>query len=272
MGDPQGLGVKTKIDSYEVERSTFIEKVKLDANEIGGKIYFRDYAQFSAFANFIGHVETTEPMRLYYSTSDEKPDYESIDEWYRDVLIKELKKSEIDVKTGVLICDVKFAAVSRWKRDQVITLELAPPGEPHVYPYVYPYFYDGQNNAAVKIDNTGNLPTHCTVRIEAETDTPTFRVLQNNEIVEQARYNVYIRGDSYMIVNSDPAAQEASIYSRLPGSADLTCEDVYYLGERDYTFSNFITIPSGISTFLFAARNSKFGKVTLSYSLQKCLI
>ena len=160
MSDPQGLGVKTKIDSFEVERAFFIESVKLENAEIGGKLYFRDYAQFSDFAAFIGHVETTEPMRLYYSTADAQPDYNSIDEWYKFVLIKELKKSEIDVKTGVLICDVKFAALSRWKKDRLVTLELSPFGQPLQYPYVYPYYYGGRDNIGVYIDNTGTLPTH----------------------------------------------------------------------------------------------------------------
>jgi hypothetical protein len=68
MTDPSGLGVKVKVDSYEVERATFIENVKLETAEIGGKIYFNSYEQFTAFAGFIGYVETTEPLRLYYSS------------------------------------------------------------------------------------------------------------------------------------------------------------------------------------------------------------
>ena len=266
MASPQGLGVKVKIDSYEVERATFIENVRLESAEVGGKIYFSDYAQFEAFAQFIGYVETTEPLRFYYSTAEAKPDYNSIDEWYKLVLIKELKKGEIDVKTGLLICDVKFAAMSRWKKDRLITLELSPFGQALTYPYIYPYFYGGQNNIAVVIDNRGNLPTHCTVRVEAETDTPLFRIIVNNQVIEQARYNVYIRTGSHLIINSDPAAQEASLFT------GTNREDVYYLGERDYAYSNFVTIPTGESMFLFSAKNSQFGRVTLQYSLSRELI
>ena len=82
---------------------------------------------------------------------------------------------------------------------------------------------------------------------------PLFRIIVNNEVVEQARYNVYIQKQSYLLINSDPANQEASIYT---GS---NREDAYFLGEKDYTYSNFITIPSGESRFLFTARNSYFG-------------
>jgi hypothetical protein len=179
------------------------------------------------------------------------------------VLIKELKKEEIDVATGMLICEVKFAALSRWKKDRMTTLQLSPFGQPLVYPFFYPYVYGGQNNVGVHIDNTGNLPTHCIVRIEGVTDMPLFRIIRNNEVIEQARYNVYIQRQSFLIVNSDPANQEASIYT------GANREDAYYLGEKDYTYSNFITIPSGESMFLFTARNSDFGKVTLSYALQR---
>ena len=266
MGEPQGLGVKVRIDSFEVERVSFIESVKLESSDIGGKIYFKDYEQFNAFAEFIGYVETTQPLRLYYSTAEQQPDYESIDEWYKLVLIKELSKEEIDVKTGILVCNVKFASLSRWKKDRIITLELLPFGEALTYPYIYPYYYGGLNNIAVVIDNTGNLPTHCTVKIEAETDTPLFRVIQDGKILEQAKYNVYVRNESYLLINSDPAEQEASLYT------GANREDVYYLGEKDYTYGNFITIPSGESMFLFTARNSQFGRVTLSYSLQRELI
>lgn len=266
---PEGLGVKVKINSFEVDRAFFIESVKIEDTQISGKLYFKDYAHFEKFTEFTGYIETTKPLRLYYSTSESVSNYE--DEWYKLVLIKEITKGEIDSRTGSLICPIKFEALSRWKKDQKITLELAPFGEPLVYPYIYPYYYGGQNNMAVEIDNTGNLPTSCEVKVEAETDTPLFRIIQNGEIVEQAKYNVYIRPGSYIVINSDAAKQEASMYTALDGGA-VHREDIYYLGERDYTFSNFITIPSDTSLFLFTANNSQFGKVTLSYSLQKELL
>lgn len=266
FGGPAGLGVKLKIESYEVERASFIESVKLENTDIEGTLYFLDYAHFLNFVDFIGVVETSDPLRLYYSTAEIKPDYNSDDEWYKLVLIKELQKSEIEFKTGCLSCKVKFAALSRWKRDKVITMELTPFGTPLVYPYIYPYYYGGTNNIAVEIDNTNNLPTSCIVRIEAETDLPLFRIIKNGEIAEQARYNIYIRTGSYALVDSAPERQEASLYT------GTHREDIYYLGEKDYTYSNFLTIPEGKSMFLFTARNSQFGKVTLSYSLQKELI
>lgn len=266
---PEGLGVKVKINSFEVDRAFFIESVKIEDSEISGKLYFNDYTQFKKFTEFTGYIETIKPLRLYYSTKETVSDYTN--EWYKLVLIKEITKGEIDYRTGSLICSIKFEALSRWKKDQKITLELSPFGEPLVYPYIYPYYYGGQNNMAVEIDNTGNLPTSCEVKIEAETDTPLFRIIQNGEIIEQAKYNLYIRPGSYAVINSDVANQEASLYTEIEGGA-IHREDIYYLGERDYTYSNFITIPSGKSLFLFVANNSLFGRVVINYSLMSELI
>jgi hypothetical protein len=95
-------------------------------------------------------------------------------------------------------------------------------------------------------------------------------VIQNGAVIDQAKYNVYIREKQYALIDSGAEKQEASLYTELSGGG-LHREDIYYLGERDYIYSNFITIPSGTSTFLMTAANSQFGKCTVSFSIQKTL-
>ena len=139
-----------------------------------------------------------------------------------------------------------------------------------VYPYYYPYVYGGNNNLAVDIDNEGNLPTSCIIKVEATTDTPFVRILQDGEVLEQAKYNLIIKEGSYLIIDSSPNNQEASLYTKV--NDEYVREDVYYIGEKDYSYSNFITIPSGKSTMIFSATNADFGKVTITYSIQKELV
>ena len=270
FGKPDGLGIKTKISSYEVENTCFIEEVETQAQTITGDLYFSDYEHFIAFVEFIGNVNTKAPMKLYYSTEGYSYDNAMESEWYKLVLISELKKGEIDSKTGFLQCEVKFACLSRWKKDKQITLELDRYGEPLVYPYTDPYYYGGSNNLAVDIDNEGNLPTSCIIKIEGVTDTPFIRIIQDGEIIEQAKYNLIVPESSYLLIDSSPDKQEASLYTVL--NDEYIREDVYYIGEKDYTYSNFLTIPSGKSTLIFSAINSDFGKITVSYSIQKELV
>ena len=264
MGDPAGLGVKVKVDFFEIEHAAFIENIKLETVDISGKLYFYGYEHFERFLNFVQTFSINQPLRLYYTTDDNARMNDPNDpQWYKLVMIKELQKGEILLNQGCLVCNVKFTALSRWKKDRTITLELNRHGEALTFPFYYPYFYGGRSNFAVEIDNRGNLPTSCVVRIEAPTDTPFFRILQNNEIIEQARYNVFIRSGSHMVINSAPDAQEASLYT------GTMREDIYHTGERDYRFSNFITIPSGISLFMITATNTDFGRCRLSFSLTK---
>jgi hypothetical protein len=270
FAEPDGLGIKTKIESYEVENTFFIEKVTTQSQTISGDIYFSSYEHFSRFVDFIGNVNTKTPLKLYYSIDGVSHDNNTHKQWYKLVLITELKKGEINVKTSALKVEIKFDVLSRWKKDQDITLELSRTGGPLVYPYIYPYVYGGSNNLAVVIDNTGNLPTTCRVRVDGVTDTPLFRIIQNDKIIDQARYYITVGANSYLIVDSSADSQEASLYTTNNG--EITKEDVYYTGERDYAFSNFITIPTGISTFLVSALNANFGKVTLSYSTMKELV
>ena len=270
FADPSGLGIKTKVTSYDVENVSFIEKVDTQSQTISGDLYFSNYDHFRKFISFVGNINTDKPLKLYYSTQGYSHDNPFESEWYRLVLINELQKTEVDYKTGFLKCPIKLLCVAKWKKDKKIILELSRFGDPLVYPYYYPYVYGGSNNLAVDIDNEGNLPTSCVIKIEAVTETPLIRILQNNEIIEQAKYNLTIQENSFLIIDSSPDSQEASLYTLING--DYVKEDVYYIGERDYTYSNFITIPSGKSKILISASNTNFGKVTISYSIQKELV
>ena len=270
FGEPEGLGIKTKITSYEVENTCFIEEIETQSQTIQGIIYFSSYDHFTKFVEFIGNINTKNPMKLYYSTSGVSFNNKLESEWYKLVLINELTKGEIDYKTGFLQVKIKFICLSRWKKDKKIILELSRFGDPLVYPYYYPYYYGGSNNLAVDIDNEGNLPTSCIIKVEAVTDTPFIRIIQDGEILEQAKYNLSIKEGSYLIIDSSPNNQEASLYTLVDD--EYIREDVYYIGEKDYTYSNFITIPSGKSTLIFSATNTDFGKVTITYSIQKELV
>lgn len=270
FAEPEGLGIKTKITSYEVENTSFIEEIETQSQTIQGIIYFSSYEHFTKFVDFIGNVNTKTPMKLYYSTEGNSFNNKLESEWYKLVLINELTKGEIDYKTGFLQIKVKFLCLSRWKKDKQIILELNRFGDPLVYPYYYPYVYGGNNNLAVDIDNEGNLPTSCIIKVEATTDTPFVRILQDGEVLEQAKYNLIIKEGSYLVIDSSPNNQEASLYTKV--NDEYVREDVYYIGEKDYSYSNFITIPSGKSTMIFSATNADFGKVTITYSIQKELV
>jgi len=272
MADPQGLGIRTRIRSFTINDTYFIEEVATQAQTIQGTLFFSGYDHFQRFIDFVGTINTEEPLKLYYSTGGVTHENKLNKQWYKLVLISELRKTEIDTNTQALRIPIRFDCMSRWRKDQEITLELTRSGDPLVYPFFYPYIYGGSNNLAVEIDNTGNLPTPCRIRVEGSTETPLIRLIQNGEIIDQAQYHITVATNQHLIIDSDPATQEATLFTLTPDGAVMATEDVYYTGERHYAFSNFITIPSGKSLFLVSALNANFGRVTISYSTQKELV
>ena len=262
---PQGLGIRTRVNTFTVENTYFIEAIATQTQVIQGVLIFKDYPHFSRFVDFVGNINTETPLRLYYST-DGSTHLSQEKQWYKEVLITDLRKDEIDRHYAALRVPVSFTAISRWKRDVEITLELARTGDPLVFPYIYPYFFGGSNNMAVRIDNEG-LPTSVRVRVEGLTNTPLLRLVRDGEILNQAKYHLTVGTNQHLIIDSDPANQEAALFTQ--SGNNLIREDVYNAGEADYTFANFITIPSGVSWFLASATNANFGRVTISYSILK---
>ena len=260
LARPEGLGVRTRIRSFEIENTTFIESIQAQTQTIQGLLFFKDYAHFREFADFVGVINTEEPLKLYYSVNEQKERH-----WYKRVLITELQKSEINIRTGVLEVRARFESLSRWRQDHHISIEIGQDGNALVYPYYYAYTYAG-SNLTVEIDNTGNLRTSCIITIEGLTDTPTFRLIQDGRACCQARYNLLIQQGSKLVIDSAPDTQRADLIT------GETVENVYYVGEKDYTFSNFIMIPSGKSEFVVSALNSNFGRCRLEFSVQREVI
>ena len=268
LNAPTGLGIQTRIRSFELENVIFVEDIETTQQVIRGELFFKDYKHFDRFVAFIG--TTRETLKLYYSPDGVSLHNKLNKQWYKEILIQELGKTEIDRRTGFLRCGVRFASMSRWRRDVSIVLELSRHGDPLVYPFFYPYFYGGSNNLAVEIDNTGNLPTSCIITIEATSDSPHIRLTQNGEIVSQARYNLIVRPGSHLIIDSRADRQEATMITILGNQTAR--ENVYFTGEKDYAYQNFITIPTGKSMLLVSAQNANFGRVTVEYSIQRELI
>jgi len=246
MARPDGLGIRTRIRSFEIEHTTFIEQINTQTQTIQGMLYFKDYAHFEKFLQFVGVINDERHIKLYYSPSG------NARHWYKRILITELQKSEINVRTGVLEVRARFESLSMWRQDHRETMEVL---NPH-----------GGNSLAVEIDNSGNLRTSCVIEVRGYTNTPAFRLVQGGRIIDQAQYNLTVPSGAKLIIDSAPDTQRAELI------AGENTTNVYYAGEKDYAYSNFIMIPEGRSTLVATSRNPNIGRVTVSWSIQREVI
>ena len=73
--------------------------------------------------------------------------------------------------------------------------------------------------------------------------SPTWKIVQNSEIVAEAKFNVNLADNQRLLVSSYPEDMYARVYD-----SDGTYSDVS--GYGDFTKANFLRVPQGISTFL----------------------
>lgn len=101
--DPSGLGM-TYDTSYERIGINFVENLRqLEQGKISGTAVFSNYKNYRNLINFI---ENSTKLRFHYVVPD-------VGEYYRDVLINEISKTEIQ-PNGFMQETITFECISLW--------------------------------------------------------------------------------------------------------------------------------------------------------------
>lgn len=101
--DPSGLGM-TYDTSYEQVGINFVENLRqLEQGKISGTVVFSNYKNYR---NLIDFIENSSELRFHYVVPD-------VGEYYRDVLINEISKTEIQPK-GFMEETITFECISLW--------------------------------------------------------------------------------------------------------------------------------------------------------------
>lgn len=225
--DPSGLGFNNtqtylrtgtfykQIESYEAQK------------KISGEMIFTNYTDFQTFANFI----SIEPLILVY-----KP----ISKEYRiDVSCESLSKSEIDHTNNRLICDITFAAKSKWYylRNVITATPGGSDGKVYTYEYNYTY-YDGLAGVIEGVNNSP-IESPCILYINGYCLNPTWVLSQNNVQLMSGRVTGEILDGNRLVINSRDDSLEIAEYT----TQQVYVQNMY--SAADITRENFIYIPSG---------------------------
>lgn len=79
--------------------------------------------------------------------------------------------------------------------------------------------------------------------IGSSTVSPNWKIVQDSEIIAEARFNITLANNQRLLVSSYPEDMYARVYN-----PDGTYSDVS--GYGDFTKANFLRVPQGTSTFL----------------------
>lgn len=226
---PNGLGFDVE---YNVLRSgeAFIKTNEKQAQKsIDGELIFINYAEYSAFINFIGD---NKGLNLAYSVDNGST-------WHNiPVSVGNISKGEIS-DNGRLICQITFIAWGLWYTQKN-------------------YIVNTENH---NIQN-GVVPSPCRIVFQNGTATPIDRLewsswqdvdgvlTKISSGVWVAPYNALLTQGQQLIIDSNPLTMEMARYD----------ENNNYISNEyangDFTTERFLYIPSGLSTFIANKRCS----------------
>lgn len=230
IADPSGLGYSTSISYVRIGNSFLEESRNLNQNTFEGDIYFKDYAKYQEFIFF---VEQAKQLRLIYKPLDV--------EYFRDVDFSSITKTELESRSGYLICPIKLMCKGLYyTEDNKRFIVESVAGESR-YSVTFPFMFNDYSNVSVTYNNTGHDEAELLAEIYGYTVNPTLELFVNEVLVSSMTFNITVQpgqkllysakdGDNYVALE-DANGNQTPIPSCLSLAND-----------------NFFKIPKGYST------------------------
>jgi len=137
------------------------------------------------------------------------------------------------------------------------------------YGYVYIESNQKSSEKAITLENNSEYfdtqegsPSIVTIQGPCSV-SPSWIIVQNGETKGSAKFNLLLADNQQLIVSSYPEDQYARVYN-----TDRSYSDVSQLA--DFTKSNYVRIPSGISTVL--AYVDKQAEVNISFKEERLIV
>ncbi len=190
--EPENLGAKFN-SKYEQIGSNFIRTQRIARpDDISGKILFTGGNPYSDYHNFIKFI-AAEPLILEYFNNN--------DRFRAKVDLKEIKKAEINSKTGFLECPIKLKRTSRWYKT-ITALNDASSQGGKVYDYSYPYTYLEFEPQQAIIESDSGYESPIKLTIFGPCTNPTWKHYLNDEVIGYGALNTSIIAGRRIVIDN----------------------------------------------------------------------
>lgn len=235
---PSGLGF-ARTATCERPLDGFFQNVYDESEQINivGDLVFAEKG-YEDYRDFVNWLLSGQDLKLIYSPF-------GAEEYSCAVDAESIGKTEIDNKSGALICPTSFRATSPWTRINPIVLNFAlnPNAGYMTYPYSYPYRYTASDaDNIIEYTAQGHYPASITLDAQGEMASPKLALLNKGtgEILGQLFLNDFT-----------VEATERLYYSTSPNNsgvwliaADGTQTDLS--ANLDLTYDSFFALPPGV--------------------------
>ena len=177
LTEPSGLGM-TYNTEYEQLQNIFITNLrKLGQGSISGTLNFKGYDNYRSFIDF---VEKAESLKILYKV----PYKSGSREYYRDVQIQSITKSEISNETRLISESVTFECLSLWyeAKNTVYTVE-AGTGEIR-WDFTWDSKFVGYDTRNLEFVNDGHVDASIELEIDGDVENPVLKLYVENELYQ----------------------------------------------------------------------------------------
>lgn len=237
LQSPEGLGFEMEYSYIRIGASWVANSLKPSQPMMSGEIAFMPPNPYNAFASFAQFCRRSKRLTLTYTTT--------AGTYKRDVDLVTLEKTEIDNETGVLICDVEFAAKSLWYMANESRI-IINASDGLYLPFLLPNRFNDQTYGDIQITNNGSEEAGFTMILNGTIVNPVITLVQDGDEISRCE------------ITAEAGLGEAIYYSSADDDLYIYLKDEHGVETNLFPAlnldnANFFKFPVGASTMKITA-------------------
>lgn len=245
--DPDGLGMSYST-SYERVGNSFQENLRqLEQGKISGTAVFSSYKNYK---DLIDYLERSEKLRIHYVVPD-------VAEYYRDVLINEISKSEIK-QNGFMEETITFECISLWYSINEANYIIKANEDEIRWDFKWDSRFISYSMRNLNIVNNGHTEAAIQLTIDGEVVNPEIALSVEGEEVQTIPFTCTINEFEKFMYSS----KDGDSYVKKQ-KTDGTYESLFNLTVLDFDNNNVLKLPKGKSCELSITADDDIASATL---------
>lgn len=245
--DPTGLGM-TYDTSYEKVGISFQKNLRqLEQGEISGTAVFSNYKNYR---NLIDFIENSLELRFHYVVPN-------VGEYYRDVLIKEISKTEIKL-TGFMEETITFECISLWYSINEANYIIKANEDEIRWDFKWDSRFISYSARNLVVVNNGHTEAAIKLSIDGEVVNPEIKLTVEGTEVQTIPFTCSIQEYEKFEYSS----KDGDSYVRKQNT-DGTYTSLFNLSVLEFNNNNVLKLPQGKSCELSITADDEIASATL---------
>lgn len=177
LTEPTGLGM-TYESEYEQLQNIFITNLrKLSQGSISATLNFKGYDNYRSFIDF---VEGADRLKILYKV----PYKNGVKEYFRDVNIDIITKTEISYETGLISESVTLNCLSLWYEEMNTVYTIEPESDEIRWNFTWDSKFVGYDTRNLDFLNEGHVDASIELEIDGDVENPVLKLYVENELYQ----------------------------------------------------------------------------------------